>query len=67
MKYTQPSFTLPAGPGNVTQEEWDAIWRQPCACAQCIFFAAKGSKWCKYHKNIEEQSLAARSLKRRTP
>ncbi len=63
MKYTQPKFTLPAGPGNVTQEEWDAIWQRPCAREQCIFLAVKGSKWCKHHKSIEEQSV----LKRRTP
>jgi hypothetical protein len=26
MKYTQPKFTLPACPANVTQAEWDRIF-----------------------------------------
>ena len=29
MKYLEGTFTLPAGPPNVTQEEWDAIWKEP--------------------------------------
>jgi hypothetical protein len=28
-QYSQATFTLPAGPANVSQEEWDRIFKSP--------------------------------------
>jgi hypothetical protein len=58
MKYQQPTFTLPASNGKVSQQEWNRIFNKQCAWVytdggqyqgQCMKVATHGNPFCEEH------------------